>query len=99
MAGMTTSPIALITGANRGIGRSTALHLARDGVDVIVTYRTHAEEAESVVQEIAELGRSAVPLPLDVGDIDSFEAFVAAVRGALREVWGRDTFDFLVNNG
>jgi NAD(P)-dependent dehydrogenase (short-subunit alcohol dehydrogenase family) len=100
MAGMTTSShIALITGANRGIGRSTALHLARDGVDVIATYRTHAGGAESVVEEIRALGRSAVALPLDVGDVSSLDAFAAAVRDALREMWDRDAFDFLVNNG
>src|ERR1700712_5456202 len=44
-AAMTTpTRIALITGANRGIGRSAALALARNGVDVIVTYRSHADE-------------------------------------------------------
>jgi NAD(P)-dependent dehydrogenase (short-subunit alcohol dehydrogenase family) len=100
MAGMTTSShIALITGANRGIGRSTALFLARDGVDVIVTYRTHADEAEAVVEEIRALGRSAVALPLDVGDVASLDGFAGAVGDALRTVWDRDTFDFLVNNG
>ena len=94
----TSSPIALITGANRGIGRSAALHLARDGVDVIVTYRSHADEAASVVAEITGLGRAAVALPLDVGDVASFGAFADAVRHALHDVWGRDTFDFLINN-
>jgi NAD(P)-dependent dehydrogenase (short-subunit alcohol dehydrogenase family) len=91
--------IALITGANRGIGRSAALHLARGGVDVILTYRSHAEEAEAVVAEIAALGRSAVALQLDVGEVSSFDAFAAAVREALTTTWDRDTFDFLVNNG
>ena len=97
-----TSPsprIALITGGNRGIGRSTALQLARDGVDVILTYRANADEAAAVVASLTELGRSAVALPLDVGDVASFPAFAAAVTGALRETWERDTFDFLINNG
>jgi NAD(P)-dependent dehydrogenase (short-subunit alcohol dehydrogenase family) len=100
MDGMpSSSKIALITGANRGIGRSAALHLARDGVDIILTYRSHADEAEAVVAEVAALGRSAVALRLDVGDVASFDVFAAAVREALAATWDRATFDFLVNNG
>jgi NAD(P)-dependent dehydrogenase (short-subunit alcohol dehydrogenase family) len=95
--GMTS--IALITGGNRGIGRSTALELARGGVDVILTYRSNAAEADAVVASIAELGRSAVALQLDAGDVASFDAFTVSVREALRETWQRDSFDFLVNNG
>ncbi len=100
MAGMTNSPhIALITGANRGIGRATALELAGDGVDLIVTYRSHPEEAEQVVAEAQELGRKAVALQLDVGAIDTFDAFAGTVADALKDTWGRETFDYLVNNG
>jgi NAD(P)-dependent dehydrogenase (short-subunit alcohol dehydrogenase family) len=90
--------IALITGANRGIGRSSALHLAQTGVDVIVTYRTHAEEAAAVVQSISELGRAAVALQLDTGDIASFEVFADVLADTLRRTWERDTFDYLINN-
>jgi NAD(P)-dependent dehydrogenase (short-subunit alcohol dehydrogenase family) len=97
---MTTSPrIALITGANRGIGRSAALQLARNGVDVIVIYRSHADEAEAVVASIADLGRSATALQLDTGDIESLDAFVATLTDVLQRTWNRDSFDFLVNNG
>lgn len=91
--------IAIITGANRGIGRATALQLARDGVDIIVTYHSHREEADAVVRAISDLGRKAVALQLDVGKVDAFGAFVESVADALQRTWGRSTFDFLINNG
>ena len=94
----TTQRIALITGGNRGIGRSTALHLARDGVDSIITYRANAGEAEEVLAAIRELGRSAAALQLDVGDTSSFSGFAATLSNTLQETWGRESFDFLVNN-
>jgi NAD(P)-dependent dehydrogenase (short-subunit alcohol dehydrogenase family) len=90
--------IALITGGNRGIGRSTALALAAKGVDSVITYRSHAEECDAVVAEIEALGRKGVALQLDTGDTSQFEAFSATLAGALQETWGRDTFDYLVNN-
>jgi NAD(P)-dependent dehydrogenase (short-subunit alcohol dehydrogenase family) len=90
--------IALITGGNRGIGRSTALSLAAKGVDSVITYRSHPEEAEAVVGELEALGRKAVALQLDTGDTSGFEAFSGTLAGALQETWGRDTFDYLVNN-
>jgi NAD(P)-dependent dehydrogenase (short-subunit alcohol dehydrogenase family) len=90
--------IALITGGNRGIGRSTALALAAKGVDSVITYRTHPEEAEAVVAEIEALGRKAVALQLDTGDTSTFEAFAGDFTAALRATWGREDFDYLVNN-
>jgi NAD(P)-dependent dehydrogenase (short-subunit alcohol dehydrogenase family) len=90
--------IALITGGNRGIGRSTALALAADGVDSVITYRTHPEEAEAVVTELEALGRKAAALQLDTGDSTTFDAFVTAFTDVLQETWGRDSFDYLVNN-
>jgi len=91
--------IALITGGNRGLGRAAALALAEDGVDVILTYRSNAEEAESVIGELTERGRVALALALDVTDVDSLPAFVEMLRGALRKHWARDRFDILINNG
>jgi NAD(P)-dependent dehydrogenase (short-subunit alcohol dehydrogenase family) len=90
--------IALITGGNRGIGRSAAIHLAKDGVDSVITYRSHADEAAEVVAAIEALGRQAVALQLDTGDSSTFEAFAGALASTLQENWSRDTFDFLVNN-
>jgi len=92
------STITLITGASRGLGRNTAVHVARQGGDVILTYRSNADEAQAVVAEIGALGRKAVALQLDTGDVSAFPAFVEQVRAALRETWQRERFDHLVNN-
>jgi NAD(P)-dependent dehydrogenase (short-subunit alcohol dehydrogenase family) len=90
--------IALITGGNRGIGRATAHALAADGVDSVITYRSHPEEAEQVVGELEALGRRAVALQLDTGDTAQFPAFIGSLAAALRDTWGREDFDYLVNN-
>ena len=93
----TTSPIALITGGSRGLGRSTALELARDGVDVLITYRTNAAEAEGVVAEVTALGRAARALQLDTSAVASFSAWVEDLRGVLAEL-DHERLDLLVNN-
>jgi NAD(P)-dependent dehydrogenase (short-subunit alcohol dehydrogenase family) len=93
-----STPIALITGASRGLGRSIALHLAERGVDSIITYKSAAAEAEAVVAQITQLGRRAAVLPLDIGRSDSFDDFTARVRAELERSWRRPRFDYLVNN-
>jgi NAD(P)-dependent dehydrogenase (short-subunit alcohol dehydrogenase family) len=90
--------IAIITGANRGLGRNTALHIADKGSDVIITYRSRKDEADAVVAEIEAKGRKAVAFQLDTGDISTFPAFVENLRAVLRDKWQRETFDHLVNN-
>lgn len=90
--------IALITGGSRGLGKSTILHLARKGVDGILTYQSKQTEAQTVVAEVEKMGRKAVALQLDTGDTKGFEAFGGQLKKALQEVWQRDRFDFLVNN-
>ncbi|MBY5378324.1 SDR family oxidoreductase [Rhizobium leguminosarum] len=90
--------ISIVTGGSRGLGRNTAISIARHGGDVIVTYRNGAEQAKAVVAEIEALGRKAVALQLDVTDVSSFEAFAGAVGQALSATWNRNTFDHLVNN-
>ena len=70
--------IALVTGAARGIGRAIALKLARAGCDVAVLYYTSQDEAESVCQDIASLGRRSLALQADVSESESLaEAFTA----------------------
>ncbi len=93
---MTT--ISLVTGASRGLGRNTALSIARHGGDVIITYRGDKAAADAVVADIAALGRKAVALQLDTSQVSSFTAFAAAVRTALDGIWGRDSLDHLINN-
>jgi NAD(P)-dependent dehydrogenase (short-subunit alcohol dehydrogenase family) len=95
---MTMSKIALVTGGSRGLGRNTALSIARSGGDVLLTYRSRAEDAEAVVSEIKAMGRKAAAFPLDTGDIATFGAFSDRLRQALGQIWQRDTFDHLVNN-
>jgi NAD(P)-dependent dehydrogenase (short-subunit alcohol dehydrogenase family) len=92
------TPIALITGGSRGLGRSMALHLANRGVDLIFTYRAAAAEAAAVREQLRALGRQAVALQLDVADSASFDAFGAAVAAELERTWGRTQLDYLVNN-
>jgi NAD(P)-dependent dehydrogenase (short-subunit alcohol dehydrogenase family) len=51
------APITLITGASRGLGRNTALSIARAGGDVVITYRQGEAEAREVVAQVEALGR------------------------------------------
>jgi NAD(P)-dependent dehydrogenase (short-subunit alcohol dehydrogenase family) len=90
--------IAVITGASRGLGRSMALHLAAEGVDVIGTYRSNATEAAEVVRQVEAQGRRAAMLPLDVAESERFAEFVTALETTLRDTFGRTRFDYLVNN-
>ncbi|MFJ4435060.1 SDR family NAD(P)-dependent oxidoreductase [Streptomyces sp. NPDC088923] len=93
-----TPKITLVTGANRGLGKEAALHLAAAGQDLLLTYRSHAEEIEAVLAAVRGLGRTAVAFRLDTTEFGSFPGFAADVRAALAEHWGRDTFDHLFNN-
>ena len=90
--------ITLVTGASRGLGRNTALSIARHGGDVVITYQRRSEEAQAVVAEIKALGRKAMAFQLDTGDVTAFASFAERLRTALRETWNRETFDHLVNN-
>ena len=88
---------AIITGASRGIGRNTALSIAQRGTDVIITFRSSAWEAETLIAEVEALGRNAAAFQLDMADTRGFDRFVDEIRNTLQR-WGRDRFDDLVNN-
>jgi NAD(P)-dependent dehydrogenase (short-subunit alcohol dehydrogenase family) len=90
--------IAIVIGASSGIGRSTAVQLAKRGTDVILTYSGNPAGAQETVAAIEKEDGTAVALRLDVGHSENFPAFREQVVAALRDNWQRDTFDYLVNN-
>ncbi len=83
--------VAVVTGANRGIGRSIALGLAAEGADVVVAARDGAR-CEQVAGEIAALGRRSLPLVVDVSRRDESQALIRAAIDAFGKI------DVLVNN-
>lgn len=93
-----TQRIALVTGGSRGLGKNAVLNLAAQGTDIIFTYNSQRDAALEVVAEIEQKGAKAVALQLNVSDVASFAAFTQQVKEALNQVWGRETFDYLVNN-
>ena len=94
---MTSTPITLITGGSRGLGASMSLALARDGHDVVLTYREARAAADAVVAQIQALGRRAFALPLDVADTAGFDAFATRLRDGLSS-WNVSHIDGLINN-
>ncbi len=90
--------VIVITGGSRGIGASAAEHVARRGMGVILTYNTHPDAAEGVVQRIEQAGGKAVALKLDVANVASFEAFRKTVVTVLQDTWGTSSLSGLVNN-
>ena len=75
--------VALVTGAQQGIGRAIAVALARDGADVGVNFLDEPSAAERVADEIRSLGRRSLAVQADVAQAASVEAMVAAVVDAL----------------
>lgn len=87
-----SSRVALVTGAQRGIGRAIALKAGSLGYAVAVNYVEEPDEAEAVAAAIRDAGGTAMAVRGDLGKVSSIEEMVAAVDAA----WGR--IDALVNN-
>ncbi|MCO5597361.1 hypothetical protein L7F22_051437 [Adiantum nelumboides] len=89
---MIDAPIAVVTGASRGIGKAVALALGGAGCKVLVNYARSSKEAEDVAKQIEESGGAAIVCGGDV----SKEEDVDAIMKAAVDKWG--TIDILVNN-
>ncbi|MEX2120942.1 MAG: 3-oxoacyl-ACP reductase FabG [Pirellulales bacterium] len=85
--------VALVTGGSRGIGRETALRLAREGADVAISYATRRESADDVVEEIRRLGRRATACACNVAMPQDVERLVGQTRNELGPI------DLLVHCG
>ncbi|MFV8324642.1 SDR family NAD(P)-dependent oxidoreductase [Flavobacterium sp. ZS1P14] len=90
--------IALVTGGSRGLGKDMALSLAKKGLDVLITYNSKEDEAEAVVKEIENLGQKAAAVQLNVAEVGSFDLFFQNVATALKNTFGAEKIDFLINN-
>src|SRR5215204_1134397 len=90
--GRLTDRVALITGADSGIGRAVALAFAREGADVLCSYLEEDDDADDTRRLVEEAGRRCVTVAGDIGDRDHAFALVERAAGEL----GR--LDVLVNN-
>jgi 3-oxoacyl-[acyl-carrier protein] reductase len=89
---MSPRQVALITGGGRGIGRATAVRLARDGYAIVIAYRTDAGAAQRTQREVAAFGTPHHSLQADVTDPGAAERLVLEAT----QLHGR--LDVLVNN-
>ncbi len=92
------TPITLITGGSRGLGRQAALRLAETGHDIIITYNSNVAAANEVIAAVQKLGRKAAALQLDTGSVKTFAAFVQQLNALLSSQWQRKHINYLVNN-
>jgi NAD(P)-dependent dehydrogenase (short-subunit alcohol dehydrogenase family) len=90
--------IAIVTGGSSGIGKSSALQIAKQGSGVIVTYNKNPDGAKETVTKIEKNGGTAVALRLEVGRSETFPAFKEAVAKVVANTWQADSFTYLVNN-
>lgn len=94
----TQNKIVLITGGSRGLGKNAAIHLAKKGLDVILTYQSKKSDADETVKELEEIGVKAASLQLDVAKSSTFDAFFEEVKSVLKSVFNAEKIDYLVNN-
>ena len=86
------SPVALVTGASRGIGRAIAIELASAGYDIVVNFVSQAEAAEETAVLIAEQGRETLLAQADISSTDDRASMIEETRSRFGRI------DVLVNN-
>ena len=91
-AGRLAGQVALITGGDSGIGRATAIAMAREGADIAIVYLNEHKDADETVELVEAEGRDAIKIAGDVGD----EAFCKRCVERTMKEFGR--LDILVNN-
>jgi len=84
--------IALVTGSGRGIGKAIALHFARQGADVVVNFFRNRAPAEDTAAAIEKMGRRALLVKADVGDLDDLDRLFAQIEDAFGGL------DFFIHN-
>lgn len=89
---------ALVTGSSRGIGRSIALRLAKEGAIVAVHYAKNQKAAEEVIHEIKNDGGQAFLIGAELSSLSSVNIFFEAFDAQLIKQTGSNQFDILVNN-
>jgi enoyl-[acyl-carrier protein] reductase III len=87
-----TRPVAVITGASRGIGKVLALKLARRGVDVVVNYKKNADLAEETLAEVRAAGADGITVQADIEQPDDIDRLFEVVK----ETYGK--LDLFVAN-
>jgi NAD(P)-dependent dehydrogenase (short-subunit alcohol dehydrogenase family) len=88
---------ALVTGASRNIGRETALALAQQGADVVITYVSNEAAAKATVADLQALGVKAASIRVDLTGTAQLDRLVTEFKAILK-AWGRAQFDVLINN-
>ncbi|KTD31516.1 enoyl-[acyl-carrier-protein] reductase FabL [Legionella israelensis] len=92
MTSIFTDKVALITGGARGIGKATALKLAKAGCHVAIVYFNSSDEAETLVKTIQDMGRKAIALQANVADHQSVKDMLTQFRNHFNRL------DFLISN-